>query len=302
MTSTKKLHHQINEVRLALNLPERAMRTSDTVISLEKELAVYSAQRVVFEEWSKKLDDAAYRNEILFYLQLLSLIPLPVWTSRKDRTIAFWNKYAEMAYGYKENTVLGEDFIQLLVNEAERAQADQDLEDITEGREGLQHFNMAHDKDSDGMTIKVLTCCFAVFDPRHNEVTQAEVSFDVSRLEEFQAELDEIQDKWEKTQKRKAELLEKEREYALTSLMSYQEKFCNRCDEQRQLCDDELSNPNLPAAQRNLHETASRGWVERKSSFMSWFTEIKYRLEDCETREEMQEIRVEIDVKKEDNV
>lgn len=302
MTTAAELHEQINEVRCALNLPERVERSSDTAISLDKELAVYSAQQAVFEEWNRKLDDPAYRNEVLFFLQLLSLIPLPVWTSRKDGTIAFWNKYAEMAYGYKENLVIGGDFIKLFVNEAERKQAAQDLEDITEGREGLQHFNMAHDINSDGMTVKLLTCCFAVFDPRHNEVTQAEVSLDVSRLEEFQTELDAVQDKWKEIQEREGKFLEKEQQYALKSLISYQEKFCNRCDKQRQICNDELSNPTLPEAQRKLQEDTIKQWVEKKSSFMSWFNEVKDRLAKCDTLEEMKKIRVDIDVKKEDNV
>lgn len=302
MPDKSEIHSEINSIRAEMGLPERVMRSSDTVVTLANELAVYSAQRVVFNRWNARIEDPAFRNEILFRLQLLSLMPVPVWTSKKDRTISFWNKYAELAYGHKAEIALGEDFIQLIVNEAERAEAEQDLDEITEGREGLQHFNMAHDKDSSGRTVKVLTCCFAVFDPRHNEVAQAEISFDVDLVEEYQVELDEVQNKWAETQKKRAELLKTERAYLLNDLMSYQIKFCGRCDERRQYCDDELANPNLQAAQRRLHEDARNSWLERKSVFMDWFTDIKYRLEDCETREELHEIRVSIDMKKEENV
>lgn len=302
MSDLSEIINEINYLRAKLGLPNRSKGAADSKSLCRKECDVYQKLVDVRNYWKELIETPEGKKEALFALQFFTLIPLPLWTADCTGKIRHWNEWAEKAYSLKSEDVIGEDFIPLFVNEAEKAQARQDLADIINGKEGLVHFNMADDIDSRGNIVRVLTCCFAVYDERLSEVTQAEISFDINQLAQHQAELDKIQARHREREHRRAHFLEKERDYLLKTLQSYHGKYLESIGEKIGMCSDMIDNPNTPSATRALQETQLNEHTEKKDEFNKWYLQVKQKIEDCETNEEMHSIRSSIDQKKEYNV
>jgi PAS domain S-box-containing protein len=159
---------------------------------LEKQNEVLKWQLEQYQKNRVLLETDAGKQEILFRLQFLDSIPLPTWAADASAKIVFWAGSAEQTYGHIKTRALQKDFIDLFVNGPEKKQAREDLLAIVSGQEGSEHFNLCKDKDKNGKQVYLVTCCFPVFDPRTGEIVQAEVSFDLSRLDALEEELEEM--------------------------------------------------------------------------------------------------------------
>jgi PAS domain-containing protein len=132
------------------------------------------------------------RKQALFLLQFFRSIPLPMWAASPDAKIVHWEASAVELYKHPQARALGKDFVELFVVPPEQKQARDDLSCIVFGQSGSQHFNLCKDRDKTGKQVYLVTCCFPVFDTRGQQIVQAEVSFDLSRLESLKDDLDKI--------------------------------------------------------------------------------------------------------------
>ncbi len=113
---------------------------------------------------------------------------LSMWACDEDFRIVLWNKGAEELYGRSADSVLGERYDTLFIDEAEREQSLADCRKII--REGARFRNfLALDVDSRGRQKQMLTNCFRITDPETGQHYQAEVGLDIVDLELAQTEL-----------------------------------------------------------------------------------------------------------------
>lgn len=206
------LNEENKSLRSRLGLKDRSDDAKDTLEWLEKENEMLRVQSEVAERCSKLFETEDGRKQALFALQYFYSIPLPLWVSDSNANIKFWNRYAERTYHHSEDKAIGKNFIDLFVSKPEKQQASDDLLAIIHGQEGLEHFNLCKDLNKENKQVYLVTCCFPVFDPRAQEIVQAEISFDLQRLPELIDELDEMYQKYKKNEEEAAKLrAEKER-------------------------------------------------------------------------------------------
>jgi PAS domain S-box-containing protein len=111
-----------------------------------------------------------------------------MWACDEDFRIVLWNKGAEELYDRSADSVLGERYDTLFIDEAEREQSLADCRKII--REGARFRNfLALDVDSRGRQKQMLTNCFRITDPETGQHYQAEIGLDIAELELAQTEL-----------------------------------------------------------------------------------------------------------------
>jgi PAS domain S-box-containing protein len=180
------------DLRKKLSLTTDRGNCPQSVSWLEKENETLKYQLDIYNRNVKLFASDAGRQEILYKLQYLESIPLPTWSANIKGQIVHWGGAASKTYGYTSDRALGRNFVELFVIEPEKKQANEDLVSIIFGQEGLEHFNLCKDKDKSGRQVYLVTCCFPVFDPMINDIVQAEVSFDLARLEALEEELEDM--------------------------------------------------------------------------------------------------------------
>lgn len=197
---TDELQHlraQNRKLREELNMRELDPHEDLTEEWLEKENSMLRNQISILNENRALIDSPNARDELLFLLQFLKAIPLPLWTSDIKAKITYWNLIAARTYGYSARKAMGKNFMELFVSVEEREQAEVDLANIIGGQEGEEHFNLCKDKDHANRSVYLATCCFPVFDPRTGSIAEAEVSIDLRNLGDMEAELDEMYKKYQ---------------------------------------------------------------------------------------------------------
>jgi len=249
-----RLRQENASMRKELSLPERSSGRPETLERLERENEMLKKQKSIFAECSALLDTEEGRREALFCLQFFRSIPLPLWTSTLDANISYWNEFAERTYQHSAKKALGKNFINLFVSEAEKEQAAEDLTSIIFGEEGAEHFNLCKDKDKLNRQVYLVTCCFPVFDPRHGEVVQAEISFDLRQLATLEAELSDMYVRFRKKEEeqrtlklqREAVVIKNLVEELFNELRQYcsreRSKIQKRIEKNRELMEDKKSS------------------------------------------------------------
>lgn len=94
--------------------------------------------------------------------------------------IRFWNRGAERIYGYTAEDAIGQNYLDLFVDEYEREQASLDHAEIVET--GRTYRNLANDKAADGSVRRMLTMGFPLRDPADGAWLLGELGVDVSDL------------------------------------------------------------------------------------------------------------------------
>jgi len=168
----------------------------ETVAWLEKENEILEHQIAIHARNRLLLESDEGRREVLYKLQFLDSVPLPTWSANIQGKIVHWGGASERTYGFSPDRALNRNFIDLFVIDPEKKQAQDDLVCIIFGQEGPEHFNLCKDKDKSGRQVYLVTCCFPVFDPRTGEIVQSEISFDLSRLDALEEELEEMHRKY----------------------------------------------------------------------------------------------------------
>jgi hypothetical protein len=181
-------------LRAALGITTSKPAHAMTAKWLELENDMLAHQKALKLQCEELLRTEEGRQKALFLLQYFHSVPLPMWAAAPDATIVHWGDRAAATYQHTETRALGKDFIDLIVVDPEKKQAREDLACIVFGQEGLEHFNLCKDKDRTGKQVFLVTCCFPVYDPRSKQIVQAEVSFDLGRLDSLKEELDEMYD------------------------------------------------------------------------------------------------------------
>lgn len=282
-------------LRKKLGLKELELTEEQTRFILEDEKEVLEAQIDTHEYWKSCLNSVDGQNEILFALQYFSLIPLPVWAAARDGTIQHWNKYAERSYHYKSSSILGEDFIELFVNDPEKIQARKDLHNIIEGFEGPEHFNMAEDKDTRGRTVRVLTCCFPVYDPRIKDVVQAEISFDVNMLDQHQAELQELHEDYRNFKEQQRDAILQEKRHLLKDIRTCAQTKCNILDKSIEASSERIGDPKSTKHEQELHEKEKTMSLTKKNTILDIEIQLKENVSASESQKDLKRIRQEIE-------
>lgn len=293
---------QNSELRRRLSLGERDPRAQETIDWLEKENEILERQLAIHEKWKAKLETADGRMEALFALQFFSSIPLPLWTSDLQEKITSWNDFASETYKHTSEKALGKNFINLFVRPPEQDQAREDLFAIVHGQEGHVHLNLCTDEDRHKRKLYLVTCCFPVFDPRNSAVAQAEVSFDLSRLQDLQVELEEMQAnyriKQEAADKTRAERTQRMVSELTASLMS---EVRDQCAQERLTIKAAMevnqsflkANSKAQPEEQRLHTSALESHKQRLEEIARWEHAMIERIEDApETVKDLQAIRV----------
>jgi PAS domain S-box-containing protein len=100
-----------------------------------------------------------------------------------DFAIRLWSAGAERVYGHRAEDALGKNYLTLFVSDDEREQSRIDCESIIRDGKVFRNF-MAEDVDADGQTHVMLTNCFRIWDAELEEFLQAEISLDITGLDE----------------------------------------------------------------------------------------------------------------------
>jgi PAS domain-containing protein len=270
-----------------------------TIEWLERQNEVLKWQLAQHQRNLALLETDEGRREVLFRLQFLDSIPLPTWAADASAKIVFWAGSAEQTYGHVKGRALQKDFIDLFVTEPEKKQARKDLFSIVSGQEGLEHFNLCKDKDKNGKQVYLVTCCFPVFDPRTNEIVQAEVSFDLSRLEALEEELEEMHQRYRAEEEgARAMRLAKERTIVETLTRELFSELKQNYDHRRQIIERRIRINKEKGADgketktvKELHQKELEKNVIELQELDQWEADTKAEIARADTSENLQSTR-----------
>ncbi len=115
-------------------------------------------------------------------LTILDKSPFSIWASDRNCTIKLWEGKCESMYGYSKLEVLGKDYVDLFVATDEKNAARKDQLSIID--DGKVFHNIANDKGRNGNTLKLITYCSRIQDPKSGEYWNAEIGIPIDCYEE----------------------------------------------------------------------------------------------------------------------
>jgi PAS domain S-box-containing protein len=210
-------------------------------------------------------------------LAIFDRLPMPVWACDRNCRIVFWNDAAARLYGYPAEEAIGKDFVDLYVNEPERAKARIDVVDIIDNNKPIK--NMANDIDKHGNTRKLVTQCFALYNVGGHSGLQAEISYEVQDIERLQEELMRMQEEHRRARMESEELQRKLVDVTRTRAMS-------ALDSMVKSVKDALLDRKHVADQAALKKDADQKMVakirgeikEEKEKLIKWEKEMRKKL------------------------
>ena len=105
-----------------------------------------------------------------------------MWACDRNFEVVLWNSGAEEIYGYTAEEMIGGNYLDKFIDEAERDASLADCARIIDG--GKRYRNLlAYDTNASGDVRYMLTNCFRIIDPETGERYQAEVGVEISDLE-----------------------------------------------------------------------------------------------------------------------
>lgn len=134
-------------------------------------------------------EQRAFSYEDQIKLAILDKSPFTIWASDRECKIRLWDGQCESMYGRSKEEVLGKDFVDLFVARDEQAAARRDQLEIID-RDKVFH-NIANDQGRNGNTLKLITHCFRIRDPKTGEYWNAEIGVTIDYYEEEQKQLAE---------------------------------------------------------------------------------------------------------------
>ncbi|MFI6345668.1 ATP-binding protein [Streptomyces sp. NPDC050560] len=120
-------------------------------------------------------------HELRLLTEIVSKVSASVWAAagpEDDYAIRLWNRGAERLYGIPRERAVGENYLDLFVNELERDQAAADHADIV--ATGREFRNLANDVLADGTERMLLTVGFPLWDEARGQHLLAELGVDVT--------------------------------------------------------------------------------------------------------------------------
>lgn len=139
-------------------------------------------------------DESVQDRHLIF--EILQRAKLTMWAAEGPESnfaIRLWTRGAESVYGYSSEEALGQNYIDLIVNPAERDQAIEDHIRIVANDEEYIWDWSADDRAKDGTTRTVLTNCFPIWDPELKKFLLGEVAVDISSIEQASRKLRQLQ-------------------------------------------------------------------------------------------------------------
>ncbi len=121
-------------------------------------------------------------REDLIRLTLIETAPITMWACDRDCRIVCWNQQAEVVYGFTAKEAIGQNFVQLFVDDCERDQAEKDCHVIIDSGREFRNF-LAYDVTKAGEKRTMLTNCFRVWDEESKAYLQAELGLEISDLD-----------------------------------------------------------------------------------------------------------------------
>lgn len=130
----------------------------------------------------------AFTYEDQMKLAFIDSSPFTLWASDRNCKIKFWSGKCERLYGYTKEEVIEKDFVDLFVASDEQKAAREDQISIID--DGAIFHNIANDVGKSGNTLRLLTNCWRLKDPKTGEFWNAEMGLiidfynqEVERLE-----------------------------------------------------------------------------------------------------------------------
>lgn len=271
----------------------------ETLEWLEKENEILERQIATYERNRALLATEEGRLEALYKLQFLDSVPLPTWSANIQGKIVHWSSPAEKTYGYTADRAMNRNFIDLFVIDPEKKQAQDDLVCIIFGQEGPEHFNLCKDKDKNGRQIYLVTCCFPVLDPRNSEIVQAEISFDLSRLDALKEELEEMHRK-HRAEEEGARAIRLARERAVIETLT-RELFSDvkqhydtrRAEIERRIniAKEKLADDTVTKNQKKFFENELSENLKDLANLDRWEADVKAEIARADTKENLENLR-----------
>lgn len=114
-------------------------------------------------------------------LSIIDRAPFTMWASDRHFRIVLWSGKCEQVYGYRAHQVLGENYLELFIDEPERDASRKDCISIIDNDTMFKNF-IAEDVANDGSPRYMLTNCFRIWDEEHQEWIQAELAVEIGDI------------------------------------------------------------------------------------------------------------------------
>ncbi|MEE6305707.1 PAS domain-containing protein [Plantactinospora veratri] len=115
-------------------------------------------------------------------LELFNESHVAIWACDRDFQVVLWNRGAEEIYGFTSEEIIGRNYLDMFVDEAERDASLEDCRRIIDT--GRRYKNLlAYDADAGGRVRYMLTNCFRITDRETGKRFQAEIGVEISDLE-----------------------------------------------------------------------------------------------------------------------
>lgn len=132
----------------------------------------------------------AFSYEDRMKLLILDQSPFTIWASDRECRITFWDGQCEHHYGYTKEQALGRDYVDLFVDEDEKAAARDDQLKIID--HGEVFHNIANDHGRDGNILHLITNCRRIRDIKTGEFWNAEMGLIIDYIEDEKERLNQV--------------------------------------------------------------------------------------------------------------
>lgn len=169
----------------------------------------------------KKIRAFSYVDQMK--LKILELMPFTMWASDEKYQIKFWELNCETFYKSKKEDSLNKNYLDhFFVSDIQKPQAKRDHKTIIKGRQ-LPFYNIAHDVDTEGNTVDLITICHRIEDINQKDnfwLVEVGVKVDIEDLEkkydreelEYKNITNRLKRFWDDTRECGKTCFEKERE------------------------------------------------------------------------------------------
>lgn len=233
-------------------------------------------------------------SQVALKLAIFDRLPMPIWACDRDCRIVFWNTGAARLYGYSAEEAIGQDFVELFVNEPEREKARCDCIEIIDNDRPIK--NMADDIDKHGNTRKLVTQCFAAYNVEDHPGLQVEISYEVQDIDRLQSELMRIQEAYLRAQEEREELrhklVEVTRSRAIDALASVVESVKDSLRDRRKAVDQAAL---LRDADEKMITKARNEIKNDRERLLRWEAETRKMLMSHTSVEDLEELILSIE-------
>lgn len=132
----------------------------------------------------------AFSEDDQYLLKILDESPFTIWASDRNCVVRFWKGKCESLYGYREDDVIGKDFVDLFVAVDEQKAAREDQLKIIDSGEVFH--NIANDHAKNGNTLRLLTNCWRMKAPDSDEYWNVEMGLIVDFFHQEMERLEKI--------------------------------------------------------------------------------------------------------------